>query len=158
MKEQRRFNVILKIMAVIISLSIVIGCASTESVQAATKKSSGSTYYVILLNHQNGGRSANGRYWMPGTKAVRYDKNSITFYGSFSKANKFPITYSKKNFLKYGKRTFKLTSATKYYEAEIDGNYRISKATALRTCKRLNGLSVRLKVKNGKIISMTFGS
>ena len=37
MKEQRRFNVILKIMAVIISLSIVIGCASTESVQAATK-------------------------------------------------------------------------------------------------------------------------
>ena len=80
MKEQRRFNVILKIMAVIISLSIVIGCASTESVQAATKKSSGSTYYVTLLNHQNGGRSANGRYWMPGTKAVRYDKNSITFF------------------------------------------------------------------------------
>ena len=56
------------------------------------------------------------------------------------------------------KRTFKLTSATKYYTAELDGNYRISKTRALRCCKRLNGLSVRLKVKNGKVVSMTFGS
>ena len=77
MKEQRRFNVILKIMAVIISLSIVIGCASTESVQAATKKSSGSTYYVTLLNHQNGGRSANGRYWMPGTLHLPLIQNPL---------------------------------------------------------------------------------
>ena len=89
---------------------------------------------------------------------VTYNKNSVTFYGSFSKAKKIPFTYSKKNFQKYGKRTFKLTSATKYYTAEIDGNYRISKTRALRCCKRLNGLSVRLKVKNGKVVSMTFGS
>ena len=71
---------------------------------------------------------------------------------------RIPFTYSKKNFQKYGKRTFKLTSATKYYTAELDGNYRISKTRALRCCKRLNGLSVRLKVKNGKVVSMTFGS
>lgn len=158
MKEQKRVNTILKIIAVVISLSIVMGCMSTESVQAATKKTSGMIYYATLLNHQKGGRSANGKYWMPGTKAVKYTKNSITFYGSLSKSSRLPFTYSKKNFIKYGKRTFKLTSATKYYEADIYGNYRISKATALRICKRLNGLSVRLKVKNGKIISMTFGS
>lgn len=157
MKKQKGFNIVLKIMAVILSLGIVIGCMNTEPVQAA-KKSSGTTYYATLLNHKRGGRSGNGKYWLPGTTKVTYNKNSVTFYGSFSKAKKIPFTYSKKNFQKYGKRTFKLTSATKYYTAELDGNYRISKTRALRCCKRLNGLSVRLKVKNGKVVSMTFGS
>ena len=56
MKKQKGFNIVLKIMAVILSLGIVIGCMNTEPVQAA-KKSSGTTYYATLLNHKRGGRS-----------------------------------------------------------------------------------------------------
>ena len=100
MKKQKGFNIVLKIMAVILSLGIVIGCMNTEPVQAA-KKSSGTTYYATLLNHKRGGRSGNSKYWLPGTTKVTYNKNSITFYGSFSKAKKIPFTYSKKNFQKY---------------------------------------------------------
>ena len=102
MKKQKGFNIVLKIMAVILSLGIVIGCMNTEPVQAA-KKSSGTTYYATLLNHKRGGRSGNSKYWLPGTTKVTYNKNSVTFYGSFSKAKKIPFTYSKKNFQKYGK-------------------------------------------------------
>ena len=57
MKKQKGFNIVLKIMAVILSIGIVIGCMNTESVQAAAKKSSGTTYYATLLNHKRGGRS-----------------------------------------------------------------------------------------------------
>ena len=35
MKKQKGFNIVLKIMAVILSLGIVIGCMNTEPVQAA---------------------------------------------------------------------------------------------------------------------------
>ena len=39
MKKQKGFNIVLKIMAVILSLGIVIGCMNTEPVQAAKKSS-----------------------------------------------------------------------------------------------------------------------
>ena len=52
MKKQKGFNIVLKIMAVILSLGIVIGCMNTEPVQAA-KKSSGTTYYATLLNDKS---------------------------------------------------------------------------------------------------------
>ena len=39
MKKQKGFNIVLKIMAVILSLGIVIGCMNTESVQAAVQVS-----------------------------------------------------------------------------------------------------------------------
>ena len=95
MKKQKGFNIVLKIMAVILSLGIVIGCMNTEPVQAA-KKSSGTTYYATLLNHKRGGRSGNSKYWLPGTTKVTYNKIPLRFMDHFPRQRRFRLLIQKR--------------------------------------------------------------
>lgn len=109
-----------------------------------------SGYYSAVLN-PNSESSTHGVI-----KAVEYDESSITFYGTFSESESDDFaTYQ---LLEDGKYTFELTSQTEYCGWEQDEKYPWSKEDALRTCQRLNGLGVRLKVTDGKIDEMSFGS
>ena len=85
-------------------------------------------------------------------------KKGTYYYGSFMKSNKASLKFNKKNFVKYGKKTFKLTSKTKYYWTDEYGRIPAKKYEALKCCKKLNGLMVTLKVTNGKVVSLTFYS
>ena len=118
-----------KFILAVFVVGIIFSCSNIEQVQAASKKG---TYY--------------------------YTSKSITFYGSFMKSNKASLKFNKKNFVKYGKKTFKLTSKTKYYWTDEYGRIPAKKYEALKCCKKLNGLMVTLKVTNGKVVSLTFYS
>ena len=138
--------------------------AQTASTPAPTQEAAGqqgaTEYYATMLNHQTGGLSENGQYWMPGATQVEYnaDADTITFYASFSKSNSTPFEFSEENFVEYGQRTFQLTSDTEYYGNEQDDYYPWTKESAVNGCVRLNGLQVLLKVVDGKVETMTFYS
>lgn len=143
--------------------------SETASVQVTptsvpTQESSGqqgaTEYYATMLNHQTGGLSENGQYWMPGATQVEYnaDADTITFYASFSKSDSTPFEFSEENFVEYGQRTFQLTSDTEYYGNEQDDYASWTKESAVNTCVSLNGLQVLLKVVDGKVETMTFYS
>ena len=159
MMKTKRSNIGKKLMMVLVCC-ILLCSAGVVHGQAAAKKSSKVTYYATALNHTKGptiGKYLTD-YWLPGTTKVTYKGNAITFYGSFTKSNKANISFSKKNFVKYGKKTFKVTSKTKYYVKDFERKYPMNKKRAFSTCKRLNGLCVTLKVKNGKVEYMKFTS
>ena len=109
-----------------------------------------SGYYSAVLN-PNSDSSTHGVI-----KAVEYDENSITFYGTFNKSES--DDFAAYNLLADGTYTFELTPQTEYCGWEQEEKYPWSKEDALRTCQRLNGLAVRLKVTDGKIEEMSFGS
>ena len=99
-------------------------------------------YYVTRLYSEPEGQQ--GEYWYPATQNVEYDEDSITFYGSFSVSNAYPLIYTQENYRPYEARTFKLTSQTQYYSHdgynEVD--YPTSKSSFLECCKLLNGLNL----------------
>lgn len=144
-----------KFLLVTLVLGMVLSCFDIEPVQAASKNKP--YYYSTMLNRSKGGYK-NGWY-SAGTKKVKYTSKSITFYGSFFRNKKKTGLYrTKENFLKYGKRTFKLTSKTRYYWTDEFGRIPAKKYDALRCCKSLNGLRLFLKVTNGKVVYMMFFS
>ena len=122
----------------------------SESQQATNPSVMESGYYSTVLNPNSDG-STHGV-----TKKVEYDENSITFYGTFSKSES--DDFAAYELLEDGKYTFELTPQTEYSGWEQDGKYPWSKENALRTCQRLNGLGVTLKVTDGTIDEMSFGS
>ena len=112
-------------------------------------------YYHTRLNRSKGGRGGlDGKYWMPGTTKVTGGTKDLTFYSSFLRSTKSSIPAEKKYFLKYQKRTFKLTPQTTYYM----GSDKVSRKIAVDCMKRLNGLGLTLKVKNNTIIQARFNS
>ena len=138
-----------KVLAILLAICLVTGFMEVSQVQAATKKS--------------GGRKpgANGYYYDTGTMKVICKGNTLTMYSSFNKSKNRVLNTSKKNFVKYGKHTFKLTSKTKYFSLEFnpenpDKPYRnnYSKSNFINIMKRLNGLGAWITVKNGKVVSM----
>lgn len=157
MKEKRRNNVRKKMMMVWICCILLCSSVVVQG-QAAAKKSSKVTYYTTALNRTKGPTIGKylPDYWLPGTTKVTYKGNAITFYGSFTKSNKKNASFSKKNFVKYGKKTFKVTAKTKYFAQDFERKYPMNKKRAFSNCKRLSGLCVTLKVKNGKVEYMKF--
>lgn len=143
-----------KFILAVLVVGVIFSCSNVEQAQAASKK--GTYYYGTVLNRTKGGKKYGS--WQPGTKKVKYTSKSITFYGSFMKSKKASLEFNKKNFVKYGKKTFKLTSKTKYYWTDEYGRIPAKKYEALKCCKKLNGLMVTLKVTNGKVVSLTFYS
>ena len=113
-------------------------------------------YYMTILDHQEGGQS--GEYWMPGTTGVSYDSDSITFQASFSVGKEGTAYGSKEGFYPYGTYTFALTPETQYYFQTDEERNPTSQAYALSICESLNGLVVELKVKDGKVETLTFKS
>ena len=147
-----------KVLAILLAICLVTGFMEVSQVQAATKKS-GTTYYYTHLIRQKGGRKpgANGYYYDTGTMKVICKGNTLTMYSSFNKSKNRVLNTSKKNFVKYGKHTFKLTSKTKYFSQVYDvydGCYYMSKSQCINYMKRLNGLGLIIAVKNGKVVSM----
>lgn len=139
-----------KLILAVLVVGIIFSYSNVEQIQAASKKST--YYYETSLDRTKGNRKDS----FPGTKKVKYTSNSITFYGSFNKSKK--PSFKKKKFVKYGKKTFQLTSHTKYYWTDESGRIPADKDEALRCCKSLNGLAVVLKVTNGNVVSLTFYS
>ena len=115
-------------------------------------------YYVTRLYSEPEGQQ--GEYWYPATQNVEYDEDSITFYGSFSVSNAYPLIYTQENYRPYEARTFKLTSQTQYYSHdgynEVD--YPTSKSSFLECCKLLNGLNLVMEIRNGEVVKATFHS
>ena len=151
-----------KVLAILLAICLVTGFMEVSQVQAATKKS-GTTYYYTHLVRQKGGRKLVGNkyYYDTGTMKVVCKGNTLTMYSSFNKSKNRVLNTSKKNFVKYGKHTFKLTSKTKYFSLEFnpenpDKPYRnnYSKSRFVYVMKRLNGLGLWIKVKDGKVVSM----
>ena len=130
------------------------GSEASESAQNADQGEE--LFYMTALDHQEGGQS--GEYWMPGTTAVDYDSESITFHASFSVGKEGAEYYSEDGFYPYGTYTFTLTPDTQYYFQAQGDLTPTSQETALATCASLNGLAVELKVKDGKVETMTFKS
>lgn len=156
-------NKIQKVLAILLTFCLITGCVGASQVQAAAKKS-GTTYYYNHLVRQKGGRAhgAKGYYYESGTMKIVCKRNTLTMYSSFYKCPKGVYNTSKKNFVKYGKHTFKLTSKTKYFSCYFDG-YRsrkryYSKSQFIKIMKRLNGLGLWITVKNGKVVSMQLSS
>lgn len=152
-----------KVLAILLAICLVTGFMEVSQVQAATKKS-GTTYYYTHLVRQKGGRKLVGNkyYYDTGTMKVVCKGNTLTMYSSFHTSKNGTINYqNKKAFVKYGKHTFKLTSKTKYFSLEFnpenpDKPYRnnYSKSRFVYVMKRLNGLGLWIKVKDGKVVSM----
>ena len=115
-----------------------------------------SGYYTTVLNPNS--QNGQGKYYLGRITAVEHTDDSITFYGSFSKTDELPFTYSAEDYLEDGTRTFLLTPETQYYFGELEGNQPTTKEHAIATCERLNGLGVTLKVTDGKVETMTFYS
>lgn len=158
MMKRKRSNVGKKLMMVF--LCCILLCSVGVVHGQAAKKSSKATYYVTVLNGTKG--PAAGKhlpaYCLPGTNKVTCKGNTLTFYGSFIKSNKAYPSFARKNFVKYGKKTFKVTSRTKYYGEGLSGKYSVSKKRAFSNCKSLYGFFVTLKVKNGKVEYMRFSA
>lgn len=152
-----------KLCAVLLAICLVAGCMEVSTVQAASSKS-GTTYYYTHLVRQKGGRKRGGRgyYYDTGTMKVACKGNTLTMYSSFNRSKNGRLDTSKKGFVKYGKHTFKLTSKTKYCTREFDGyrtyTHYYSKSRFINNIKRLNGLSLWITVKNGKVIRMQLAS
>ena len=86
--------------------------------------------------------------------------NTLTMYASFNTSkNGILNSQNKKAYIKYGKHTFKLTSKTKYYFSggEAPNDY-CSKSAFMSTMRSMNGLGLRIKVTNGKVVEMSFNS
>lgn len=143
----------------IVILMLIVMVFAAAPVSAASKKNTGVVYYATILNPYVCEESQNKpNYWLAGVDKATYKKNTITFYGTFSKSKKESALFTKKAFVKYGKKTFKVTSKTKYFCKDIWKKYPMSKKRAFNMCKRLNGLCLTLKVKNGKVEYMRFTS
>lgn len=148
-----------KVLAILLAICLVTGFMEVSQVQAATKKS-GTTYYYTHLIRQKGGKQpgANGYYYDTGTMKVICKGNTLTMYSSFNKSKNRVLNTSKKGFVKYGKHTFKLTSKTKYCYYDDMGRINSTKARFISSIKRLNGLSLWIKVTNGKVVEMSLHS
>lgn len=112
------------------------------------------------INGKKGGTiTTNGtKYYMSGTRKAICKGNTLTMYASFNTSkNGILNSQNKKAYIKYGKHTFKLTSKTKYYFSggEAPNDY-CSKSAFMSTMRSMNGLGLRIKVTNGKVVEMSF--
>ena len=132
------------------------GSYNKTGIPVTVKKDTSAIYMVHLINGKGGKiKGVNGYYWDTAiTEAEAYD-NTMTFYCSFQK---WSGKSSKSTFLSYGKHSFRVNSSTKYYFSDIWGREYISQSDALSSINRKNGLVMMLKVKNGVIKELYFGS
>lgn len=127
------------------------------------------TKYPVTQGHEVSGEvvktgdavTTNGtKYYMSGTRKAICKGNTLTMYASFNTSkNGILNSQNKKAYIKYGKHTFKLTSKTKYYFSggEAPNDY-CSKSAFMSTMRSMNGLGLRIKVTNGKVVEMSFNS
>ena len=150
-----------KMLTLILAICLVTGCMGFSNVQAATGKS-GTTYYNTCINGKKGGTiTTNGtKYYMSGTRKAICKGSTLTMYASFNTSkNRVLNSQNKKAYIKYGKHTFKLTSKTKYYFSGGEApNQYCSKSAFMSTMRSMNGLGLRIKVTNGKVVEMSFNS
>lgn len=93
-------------------------------------------------------------------RKITLKENKIITTGSFRKASKESELYTEKaTYCNSKKRTFKLESNVKFYSVGGDNpKRRLSESEYTSLCKEENGLGVILKVKNGKVVSVSFCS
>ena len=91
---------------------------------------------------------------------MKLQSNKLVTKGSFQGTSKKSQLYGNKTkYYKYKKRTFKLANNIKFYsEGGLAGKQRLTRSDVLDLCNNANGLEVVIKVKNGRVVSLTFGS
>lgn len=91
---------------------------------------------------------------------ITLKKNKIVTKGSFVRASKeSKLSNGKAKYYKNKKRTFKLSQNVKFFASGgMAGKQKMSKSEAKSYCNNPNGLYFILKVKNGKVVSVTFSS
>ena len=142
----KRNNIFNKTLIAIIVLLCVILCESIIPVNAAQKKNQGIIYYETNFNTKG-----NPKNYIPGATKIEVNSKSITFYGSFLKGKSDRVIRDKYHYVKYGKKTFKLTANTKYAFSDDAKKYNyVPKKVFLERFLR-NGGNFKLEVKNGKI-------
>lgn len=137
----KRNNIFDKTLIAIIVLLCVILCESIIPVNAAQKKNQGIIYYET--NYKTKGFQKD---YIPGTTKIIINSKSITFYGSFLKGKKERIVRDKYHYVKYGKKTFAITSKTKYLQYDDVGCFPMKKEKLLK-----GGGNLHIEVENGKV-------
>lgn len=117
---------------------------------------------IILKTAYKAGMIRDEEQWLRALQARKAicKGNTLTMYASFNTSkNGILNSQNKKAYIKYGKHTFKLTSKTKYYFSggEAPNDY-CSKSAFMSTMRSMNGLGLRIKVTNGKVVEMSFNS
>lgn len=137
----KRNNIFDKTLIAVIVLLCVILCESIIPVNAAQKKNQGIIYYET--NYKTKGFQKD---YIPGTTKIIINSKSITFYGSFLKGKKERIVRDKYHYVKYGKKTFAITSKTKYLQYDDVGCFPMKKEKLLK-----GGGNLHIEVENGKV-------
>lgn len=128
-------------------------CFSLNNTKYTQVKKSSTVYYGA--NHIK--RKDTDKWGV--VRKITLKKNKIITTGSFRKASKeSTLNNGKGTYCKNKKRTFKLASNVKFYVWEGFDKIKLSKRDYTSLCKNANGLFVILKVKNGKVVSVTFSS
>ena len=91
---------------------------------------------------------------------ITLKEKKIVLKGSLVKASKQSKLYSgKAKYYKSKKRTFKLAKNVKFYGVGgTAGKQKLTRSDVKVYCKNANGLYVVLKVKNGKVVAVSFCS
>lgn len=126
-----------------ITMSRLLCYALQDKTYTAKTKSSGTIYYSgNLFNKKDS-------YKLGAIRDVSFKGNKMIVKGSLIKASKKDYLYdtTKRKYCSNKKRTFNLTSKTKFYRIEEFTKIKISKSEI----KKYRGLDMTIKVKNGKV-------
>ena len=136
------------------------GVYNKSGVPVVVKNNNNTTYlYMVHLVNGKGGAKHKGNgyyYWDTGITSASTSGNTITFNCSFTR--RVGNNMSTNTFLKSGKRTFRITSKTKYYFSDMYGREYTTLSHALQSVNRKNGLVLVLKVSNNTISDLYFCS
>lgn len=95
----------------------------------------------------------------PAVSKIALKKNKVIVTGSLRSAPKESQLYGKKaKYCPRKTRTFPLDKKFKFYGSAEHGRYRISSKEGKALCRNANGLEVIFKLKNGKVVSISFVS
>lgn len=134
---------------VIVAVIMLLGCIMPVSVLAATKKSDTTYYYTFMSGEKDG------------IYSMKMDGNKLIIKGTFAKSAS-SSSASEKYFsgktLKYKKTTFVLSKNCKFYATGgEDGKVSYPRETFEECYVTQTGLGLGflVKVKNGKVVSIT---
>lgn len=134
-------------------------CMSLNEVKYTKVKKSSTVYYGA--SHTKG----KDEFGLGAVSKITFKGNKMIVKGSFVKAtSKKNLNPNKGSYVKKTTKTFKLDKNFNFYGTggvDENGNSVVSKFTlkeGKRACKNANGIYLEFKVKNGKLVSLTFCS
>lgn len=129
-------------------------CYSLNNVKYTQVKKDNTVYYGA--SHIKG----KDQLKLGAVSKITFKGNKVIIRGSLLKATSRNNLYRNKgSYLKKASRTFKLDKNFKFYSrGGTSPEHKITAKEGKILCKNANGLYLTFKVKNGKLVSLTFGS